>query len=711
MESQASVRRSVQVALPEFSRKRTLSIAYCRWWEGGICILVGMFLATYFLATHTIAAQQPNIVFIMADDLGWSDTSNALTNQGHPSDFYQTPTLEMLAAQGMAFTNAYTSGPNCAPTRSALLTGQYAQRPTNNVYLVDKLNRGGNQTLLVGPDQGLPNKVDAIPNDAFTYGEMLQSAGYRTGYFGKFHVVDTTTPAGADIVTYHGFDENFGGTTKGGPKRYHAVNQKFSDNISPSLDPFATDYTQAYVDANIKPYANGTSMAEIDALVGTAKHVTDATADAAIDFMERHKNAPFLMNMSPHAVHAPIDNAHARSDLLSKYEGLSVGQQDSNRSFAAILEGLDQSIARVVDYLKTTPDPNRSGSMLSENTLVLFYSDNGGFEDQSNNGPLRGQKGELTEGGIRVPLIAWSENESLVEGGTINDTPVQSIDFYKTFASLAGATLPTSVLDGEDLRPVIADASAALDRNELFWHVPGYLKGAGRDLRPASIIRQGHHKLWYHHESQSFQLFDLQEDIGEADDIAQSEPERVAEMGAKLVTWLADTQAPLTTLRTGTLDVVLNGIVYHNGETSQRYFESLTIEAGEEVPVIGDVYSLADLDRDKSVDVLDWMQFKVGRGLDMSGMLVRDAYRMGDLDHDFDNDHDDFLLFRNAFDAYNGEGAFAAIVPEPSGWATILLGALLVGGWRRGIAGNHAVSRHAPVSHRAPTVWRPDSRT
>ena len=192
----------------------------------------------------TSAFADPNIVFIMADDLGWSDTSNGLTNLGNPSDFYETPMLERLAAEGMAFTNAYTSGPNCAPTRSALLTGQYAQRPTNNVYLVNSLNRGGSNTLLVGPSQGLPNGVDAIPNNAFTYAEMLQADGYATAHFGKFHVTNTGSSGAADIINHHGFDQNFGGTTSGTPGSYHASGGQFGSNIGPELDVYAADYTR-----------------------------------------------------------------------------------------------------------------------------------------------------------------------------------------------------------------------------------------------------------------------------------------------------------------------------------------------------------------------------------------------------------------------------------------------------------------------------------
>ena len=169
------------------------------------------------LSTTDLSAQKPNILFIMADDLGWSDTSNRLTNLGNPSSFFETPTIERLAIEGMAFTNAYTNGPNCAPTRSALLTGQYAPRPNNNVYLVRNLNRGGNNTLLVGPPQGMVaggGRVHQIPGSAFTVAEMLGKGGYVSAHLGKYHSGGTLT---TNTPTAQGFAVNYGGGIAGGP--------------------------------------------------------------------------------------------------------------------------------------------------------------------------------------------------------------------------------------------------------------------------------------------------------------------------------------------------------------------------------------------------------------------------------------------------------------------------------------------------------------
>lgn len=525
---------------------------------------------------------KPNVVFILADDLGWSDTSNSRTNLGNPSDFYETPALERLSLEGMAFTNAYTNGPNCAPTRAALLSGAYGPRPTNNVYNVGNLNRGGRKQLLVGPSQGLPSGADSIPNSAFTMAEMLQKAGYTTAHFGKFHVAERGT-AESDIVRFHGFDENFGGSSSGSPGQYHAEQEVFSDKIGSALDAFAARYTQAYVDTKLKPYSRGVSESAIDALVGTEKHVSDAMVDAAVDFMERSKGDAFFVQYHPYAVHTPIGDTQARSDLLAKYQRKSPTKRASKASFGALIEELDQSVGRLINYLETTPDPRNSGDTLDKNTLVIFFSDNGGRLSQSDNGPLKGQKGELDEGGIRVPLIAWSGNKQLVRGGVINHTPVIGVDFYPTFAKLVEGDKPAGVpLDGEDLSAILADPHAKLDRDALFWHFPGYLVDK-RNQRPQSVIRSGDWKLFYNYEDQSFELYDLKADIAESNNVAAEQPEVRRRLGRQLMEWLEKVNAPLATLRKGKKAIRLDGEHYTHGDI-RTASETRTIVSGEELP-------------------------------------------------------------------------------------------------------------------------------
>ena len=595
-------------------------------------VLTAVCLTASALAGPGVAGEaSPNIVFILADDLGWADTSNTLTTQApgmsapDPSDFYQTPALQRIAAEGMAFTNAYAMQ-NCAPTRAAILSGQYAPRETNNVYQVGDLNRwSNNNTLLVGPIQGLPStsdkpEEDAIRKSTVTYAETLQSAGYATAHVGKFHV----TKDAASILSDHGFDANYGGQSSGGPGAYHASNGTFGNSIEPGLDPYAQDYTQAYVDQNIKPYANGTPASAIDALVGTKKHVTDSSVDAAIHFMEANKTGRFALQFATHAVHSPIGDKQARSDLLAKYEALPGGAEDNDASFGALIEGLDQSVARLIDYLQTTDDPSRPGSKLSDNTLLVFTSDNGGRQNQSNNGPLKGQKGELDEGGIRVPLIFWSTNGDLVDGGTVNHTPVTSVDFYPTFASLASAATPTDyILDGEDLSGMIADAGVDLGRENLFWHLPGYL-AQGRDQKPQSVVRHGDMKLLYNYEDQSYELYDLVNDIEESTNLADNDSESTARIATELLHWLDATDAPLATLRSGTLSLQIDGRAYADGQITHYDNQLVVIQAGQEVPFIVDLSGVLAGDFDLSGQVaqadLDLVLLNWGRDTASSGL-------------------------------------------------------------------------------------------
>eukprot|EP00752_Nemacystus_decipiens_P015969 g14274.t1 len=490
-----------------------------------------------------LASAQPNILFIMADDLGWADTSNSLTTMGNPSDFYETPTLDQLAAQGMAFTHAYAN-PSCAPTRTALLSGAYGPRSTNNVFTVSAQS-GSDTSLLVTAPQGTNGRNVVLPVSTTTYAEVLQSAGYSTAYVGKFHVTNNE----GQIVSAHGFDANYGGSTTGGPGAYHASDGTFADPIGPGLNAFAGDYTQDYVDNYIKPYATdlASQAAQIDALVGTDKHLTDASIDAAIDFMSANTSEPFFVQLSTHTVHSPSDEDQARDDLLAKYQAKTPGAMDSNASYAALIEGMDQGVGRLVDYLQTTDDPNNPGQTLDENTLVIFYSDNGGLGTVSNSGGLSGSKSSLYEGGIRVPMIAWSGNDALVDGGTISDEVIMPVDFYTTFAALAGASLPSDqIVDGIDLTGVISDVSSDPGRESVFWHLP--VSGNERDPGPASITEL---------------------------------------LGLELLAWLDEVDAPLATLRADTFEIEIDGrmFAYVSGGVTELQDEVYIVAAGEEMPL------------------------------------------------------------------------------------------------------------------------------
>ncbi|NPD06421.1 sulfatase-like hydrolase/transferase [Nocardioides sp. zg-1308] len=534
-------------------------------------------------------APRPNLVFVMADDLGWADLSSGLPNGGFANDFNETPHLDQLAAEGQVFTEAYASV-QCSPTRTALHTGQYATRPTNNVYAVSGIAGQAGDPLLGAPHGRPADGRSAVPTDYTTLGETLQRAGYATGYSGKFHVAGSAD----EIVASHGYDENWGGSQNSHATYYFATSNQFNDSVSPSLDQFAADYTQDYVDANIAPYSRGVSEAQLDALVGTDKHVTDAQTDAAIDFIDRSKDEPFFAFVSEFAPHFPVNDAQARPDLLVKYRAKAPGSSPAKPSYGALTEGVDQSVARIVDYLEETPDPRNGGKPLADNTLVIFTSDNGGEEDPveagADNGPLREDKGFKYEGGVRVPWIVWSGGRDLVRGGgRSNETLVNSTDLYTTLASYAQAALPAGVpLDGVDLKPAFS-RGATINRDH-FHHVPGYVRFGGQlQSRPFSSVRDGRWKLYHDYTDGSFELYDLEADLGETTDLAARRRGLVQQLGKKLVEWLDETDAPLATLRAGQPTRVLEdvtGWTYAEGQVTRHRRDTLTIEPGDEVPFV-----------------------------------------------------------------------------------------------------------------------------
>ena len=531
----------------------------------------------------TPPAPRPNVVFVLADDLGWSDLSTGRTNLGSPSDYNETPALDRLADEGVAFDNAYACL-NCAPSRAALMSGVYAARPQNNIFAVDNLDRGGPDPLLDGADEGDATGDIVLPASTTTVAETLQKAGYATGYMGKFHI----TKSPEDVTAVHGFDENFGGSHAGNATAYHAANGQFNNSIAPSLDRFAGDYTKEYVEDNIAPYSHGVSQAQLDALVGTDKHVSDAVGDATLDFIDRHKSTPFFAWMSEYAVHSPVGDQQARDDLLAKYKSKAPGATPSKASYAALAEGLDQTVARLRQHLETTADPRNPGHPLADNTIVIFSSDNGGRKDLgAYNGPLKGQKGELSEGGVRVPFVAWSANPRLVAGHRTVSSPINGTDLYPTLAGLAGAKLPAGVpFDGTDLDNAIAHGAAV--HRPRFAHMPGYLVEGGRDQRPQSSVRDGRWKLLYSYEDQSWQLYDLVADIGEEQDLSASRPELVDRLGHELIRWLDRTDAPLATLSAGKtpLRLTVDGTTYSEDRTHHYDGQVLTIQPGQEVPLV-----------------------------------------------------------------------------------------------------------------------------
>ncbi len=523
---------------------------------------ISLFILTCILGSYKMHSQSPNVIVIIADDMGWSQVSTPLTNLNNPSDFYETPTLETLASEGIAFPYGYVNGSNCAPTRAAILSGQYASRPTNNIFAVDNLNRGGNSTLLIGPDNGLPNGIDELPATSITLAETMKTAGYTTVHLGKYHVGENeATNVSNNAATDQGFDFNYGGGTKGNPGNYFATESggiwTFHNNIGAELDAYANPYTSA----------ESLMLAGDNSLENTPKHVTDAMADAAIDFINTHINTPFFMHFSNFAIHGPFSQDNARPDLYAKYDTKTPSTMGhNNKGQAAIAEGMDQTIGRLINHLKTTADPRNPGNMLSENTLVYFISDNGGAIHSDDAGPLRGMKGEWYEGGIRSVSIVWSEAPWLANKGTINTTPIIGFDLYPTFVEAAGGSLPAAYnIDGISHWQMLTN-STALGRDALYWHYPGYLIDSKRDARPVSIIRKGDYKLIHNYETASYELYHLINDISETTNLLSGTPDMATltianAMSTDLRNHLINISAPLPTYRSDGTTVPLPYII------------------------------------------------------------------------------------------------------------------------------------------------------
>ena len=469
----------------------------------------------------------PNIVFIMVDDLGWTDHSASNLAGGNQSDFIQTPHMARLASEGLTFTSTYAQ-PNCAPSRAAFYTGQYSCRTANGVYNVASLDRaGGSRTTYTTPaNQGDALIVDSA--DSTTIAEALYDAGYVTAHFGKFHI-------GTNPIN-QGYEYNYGGGATGDPSNFFAsggVNSEFAGPVGVELDPFAADYTQAYIDDNLDAVANGNNP---DTLLNTPKHLTDAMGDAFESFMDAHRsgpmsNFPVYVQFNMYAPHTPIQ---PRPDLEAKYNGLPAGTVHSNAAYAGLVEGMDQTLGRVLNYLD---DPNGDGDLsdsMVSNTLVIFTSDNGGVIGVTSNAPLRGHKGMHYEGGLRVPMVV--RMPGTVPANEVTDTMVHVADFYPTLLDASSATYPNSTLhplDGESFWSHSLDPdNVARSRSPIFYHFPGYMDN--RTYNCSAVIAEvdgTRYKYIYNYDpyydaqsgevwgADQYQLYNLNDDLSETSNL------------------------------------------------------------------------------------------------------------------------------------------------------------------------------------------------
>jgi arylsulfatase A len=440
-------------------------------------------------ASRLAAAEKLNVVLILADDLGWTDVAC------YGSDLHETPHLDRLAKEGMRFTQNYAACTVCSPTRSALLTGKYPARTHITDWIPGRMP--ANPKLLV------PEWTKYLPLEEVTIGEAFKAAGYVTGTIGKWHLGD-----GEFVSEKQGFDVNIAGTNAGAPPSF----------IAPWKIPTITEGKDG-------------------------DYLTDRLGEEAAAFIEQHKAKPFFLYLPHYAVHTPIQG---RADLVAKYEAklkLKPGLTHANAAYAAMMESLDAAVGRVLAKL----DEHK----LTESTMVVFTSDNGGRVPTTSNKPLRVGKGSAYEGGLRVPLIVkWP---GVTKPGGVSDQVTITMDLFPTLLEAAGVNAPESTSktgaagrDGISLVPVLR-GSGGIERQELFWHYPHHQHYQLGGSMPFAAIRSGDLKLIEFYNDSHVELYNLREHIGEQKDLAAAQPEKAKALRERLHAWQAEVGAQMAT--------------------------------------------------------------------------------------------------------------------------------------------------------------------
>lgn len=435
---------------------------------------------------------KPNIVFILADDLGWAD----LPCYGNL--FNEAPNLDKLAEAGVRFINAYAACPVCSPTRASIQSGQYPAR----VGVIDFITGHWRPYEEVVVPK---NRTQYLPTEIVTIAESLQKAGYKTGYFGKWHLGNNPD----QLPGNQGYDKS----------HVYSGGGFYSPKFIPAIEP------------------------------APQGRLSEILTDLSVDFIEENRDNPFFLFLAHYDVHVQLD---ADKDLIEKY--LKKERKDNypgNVVYAAMIEHVDRSVGRVVKKLKSLG--------LDKNTIVVFYSDNGGlisrfdkipliekrslpvYENSplkyiaTSNTPLRAEKGTVYEGGIREPLIVkWPLK---IKGGQTSEATVTSVDFYSTFLEIAGVKNPNQVLDGKSFLPELLENKHDSER-PIYWHYPVY-----HHDEPMGAIKKGDWKLIENFVTGKVSLYNLRADISEATDLSELYPEKTDELFQLLKNWQKEVKA------------------------------------------------------------------------------------------------------------------------------------------------------------------------
>ncbi len=433
------------------------------------------------LITGKASEDKPNIIFILADDLGWAEL------RCYGNKFNETPNLDKLASEGMKFTEAYAAAPVCSPYRAALMTGQYPAR----VGITDYLR---------------PNDAKHLSTDYITIAEMLKRAGYTTGIIGKWHLTGYANHGAKEFgPNLHSFDEVIVSENRGigGGSYFHPYH--FNQEIKKRLPG--------------------------------REYLVDRCNLEAVEFIERHKDGPFFLYLSYYAVHTRLQG---KEELVAKYEkkpGAGKGNRArrNNPHLAAQLESIDEGVGMIMDKLDELS--------LANNTVLIFTGDNGGEDRVTTNAPLRAGKSTLYEGGIREPLlIRWP---GVVKAKSVCNTPTCNIDFYPTFLQILGRKVSRGQhIDGISILPLLKNPKAELGRDTFYWHYPlekpHFLGG-----RSAGAIRQGSLKLIEFFDTGQVELYNLADDVSEEHNLAAEMPDEVTELQKRLAKWQAEVGASL----------------------------------------------------------------------------------------------------------------------------------------------------------------------
>ncbi|XLS29629.1 sulfatase [Flavobacteriaceae bacterium M23B6Z8] len=445
-------------------------------------LIISLFIGCKSKQTPPIEeAAPPNIIMIVADDMGWHDLSS------YGNTFIETPNLDKLAASGIRYTDAYAAAPLCSPSRAALITGLHPIR----VNITEHIH--GNPPPR--PDQKLktPPVNQHLDLEFTTLAEVLKKQNYQTAFMGKWHL-----GGGKYTPEHQGFDINIAGAWNGLPSSF----------FYPFFPP------------GQKPKLQNSSK--------EGDYLTDVLTDKAIDYIRQQKDQRFFLSLNYYSPHVPIE---AKDSLVAKYRKKRGSDDESilpNIHYAAMVESIDINVGRIVNELQQLGITNE--------TLILFTSDNGGLSVRevpafakhtppTDNGPLREGKGYVYEGGIREPLIiSWP---SVIEPGQTRNTPVIAQDFFNTMSALSKAEDHTE--DGINLAPYFNGNEP--EERGLLWHLPHYSPQHGK---PASAYRKGDWKLIYFYEDERYELYNLKKDLSESNDLAKKEPKKLETMIAEM---------------------------------------------------------------------------------------------------------------------------------------------------------------------------------